>query len=290
MSTDRYADIKSGICGAAERDEDIRAVVVIGSSTRDNVPADEYSDLDLFIVTRAPESWFSGEYPNRFGEIAVSFIEPTLGGGRERRSIYDGYRDVDMIVLTPEQFAAALGEGVAGWVMNRGYRFLCDKDNYAAEAARYVSPAVSRAPMPEEEFVNTVEDFFFHNIWTYKKLLRGELWAAKMCADGYLKNRLLKMIEEYSAEESGADVWHDGRFLDRWADASVREELKGCFARYDADDCRKALLATHALFARLARGIAENREFCYPEKAEMCAAEFLKRPLALENEREKKSF
>ena len=58
--------------------------------------ADEYSDLDLFIVTNNTERWFSGEYPERFGNVSISFIEPTLGGGRERRCIYDEDKDVDM--------------------------------------------------------------------------------------------------------------------------------------------------------------------------------------------------
>jgi aminoglycoside 6-adenylyltransferase len=73
----------------AEQDENIRAVIAIGSSVRSDVPADEFSDLDLIIATRDTEKWYSGEYPNRLGDVSISFIEPTLGGGRERRCIYD---------------------------------------------------------------------------------------------------------------------------------------------------------------------------------------------------------
>ena len=131
-NTDRYTDIKEKLCGYAQKDDDIRAVIAIGSSTREDTPADEYSDLDLFIITRAPDRWFSGEYPRLLGNVSISFIEPTLGGGRERRCIYDNDRDVDMIILTPEQFDAALKEGVAQWVMNRGYKFLCDKEKCTA--------------------------------------------------------------------------------------------------------------------------------------------------------------
>jgi aminoglycoside 6-adenylyltransferase len=58
--------------------------------------------------------------------VSISFIEDTLGGGKERRCIYDEDKDVDMIVLTPEQFEAAIKEGVAQWVMNRGYMVLYD--------------------------------------------------------------------------------------------------------------------------------------------------------------------
>lgn len=59
---DRYAEIKNKILHYAECDEEIKAVVAIGSSTRDTVLADEFSDLDLIIATTDPDKWFSGEY------------------------------------------------------------------------------------------------------------------------------------------------------------------------------------------------------------------------------------
>lgn len=54
--SDRYTDIKTKLCQLAEKDDDIRAVIAIGSSTRENSPADQFSDLDLIIVTESPES------------------------------------------------------------------------------------------------------------------------------------------------------------------------------------------------------------------------------------------
>ena len=275
--TDRYADIKSKLCELAASDSSLRAASAIGSSARENLPADEFSDLDLIIVSETPEKWYSGEYPALLGEVSVSFIEPTLGGGKERRCIYGSDRDVDMIIFTPSQFREALEQGVAGWVMNRGYRFLFDKDGFAGLAGKYVSTAAHRELIPEEEFLNTVNDFYFHNIWACKKLLRGELWSAKMCIDSYLKTRLLTIIEQYQLALGGKDVWHDGRFLDSWAEPFILEGLRSCFARYDTAECRKALLATHSLFARLASDTARLRAFGYPEKAEKCAAEYLER-------------
>lgn len=272
---DRYADIKNKLCELAEKDEDIRAVIAIGSYTRKDSPADQFSDLDLIIVTTVPESWYSGEYPAKLGEVGISFIEPTLGGGAERRCIYGADRDVDMIIFTPEQFGKALTDGVAEWVMDRGYELLCDKEDYTIWIPRYVSPKVSREVMSADEFVNLVNDFYFHNIWAYKKLKRGEMWSAVMCINGYLKERLLKIIEQYHMCIYDCDVWHDGRFLDRWADPYVAEDLEECFARYYYPDCVSALEATHLLFARLARELAEKLGYPYPKGAEKCAAGYI---------------
>ena len=118
--TDRYRDIKQKLCKYAEQDKDIKAVIAIGSSTRSEVPSDEFSDLDLIIVTSAPDRWYSGEYPALLGNVSISFIEPTLGGGKERRCIYDEDRDVDMIIFTHLQFENALKEGLCVQCMHIG--------------------------------------------------------------------------------------------------------------------------------------------------------------------------
>lgn len=271
---DRYKDIKNRLVRLAEQDENIRAVIAIGSSVRSDVPADEFSDLDLIIASSNTEKWFSGEYPKRLGEVSISFIEPTLGGGRERRCIYDDDKDVDMIIFTPQQLESAFKDGAAQWVMDRGYVFLYDADSFAELAKKYVSPVTDRPPMSSDEFENIVNDFYFHNIWAAKKLLRGEIWSAKMCIDSYLKTRLLKIIEQYHSDK---DVWHDGRFIDKWADAQILDELTRCFAHYDINDCAAALAATHKLFARLSNAVAEKRGFVCPQKAQACAARYLEK-------------
>ena len=113
-----------------------------------------------------------------------------------------------------------------------------------------------------------VNDFVFHTIWASKKIFRGELWTAKMCIDAYLKKYLLKMIEMYSVSKYHVDVWHDGRFLDRWAEMEILSDLEKCFAHYDREDMVSALLATQNLFTRLASQTAEMKGYKYPKEAE----------------------
>lgn len=272
---DRYIDIKNRIIEYAGQDEDMKAVIVIGSSTREEVKADEYSDLDLIIVSENVNRWYSGEYPNLLGDVKISFIEPTLGGGKERRCIYDEDRDVDMIIFTQSQFEEALKAGVASWVMNRGYDVLYDAIAVEKEIGIYVKKGHSNPDITAEEFENMLNDFYFHNIWASKKLLRGELWSAKMCVDAYLKNYLLRAIELYCYEIQGKDVWHDGRFIDKWAGAYIIDQLNHCFAHYEKTDVLNALKATNSLFEELTRKLATKKGYLYPEKAAECANAYL---------------
>ena len=100
-----------------------------------------------------------------------------------------------------------------------------------------------------------------------------------MCLDSYLKNLLLKVLEVHAATKNHADVWHDGRFLDRWADEETRAELKNCFARYDKNDMKNALKSTHRLFAKIAKETAALKNFAYPSEAEKFSNDFLEKKL-----------
>ena len=105
-----------------------------------------------------------------------------------------------------------------------------------------------------------------------------------MAADRYedIRKKIVEYVESHDEIRAviaivteGGDVWHDGRFLDRWADPEILRELKECFAHYDKEDCMRALKETHRLFARISRTVAEKRSFQYPRDAEDCAAEYL---------------
>lgn len=264
---DRYAQIKSRILELAGADDGIKAVVAIGSSTRSEVKADEYSDLDLIIAAMDTEKWLYGDIPQQLGDMKISFVEPTLGGGMERRVLYKNALDVDMIVFTPEQLTTAAREGVAGWVCNRGYIVLYDTMGISDLLNEHVSHEVRYNELSEDEYKNLVNDFCFHVVWASKKILRGELWTAKMCIDAYLKNHLLKMLEMYTVNKYESDVWHDGRFLDRWADEQIRTSLPKCFAHYDREDMIAALAETKRLFAQTAKAVAEIKGYAYPDVA-----------------------
>ena len=72
-------------------------------------------------------------------------------------------------------------------------------------------------------------------------------------------------MEMYSTYSYNVDVWHDGRFLDRWVDDEIKNELKNCFAHYERDDMISALLATLKLFKRLAKAVSQIKNINYPK-------------------------
>lgn len=271
---DRYYEVKQRLLQLAECDPDLLAVIAFGSWTRAYALADAYSDLDLLLVCRDPAGWLYGTLPDKLGDVKISFVEPTFAGGMERRILYSGFLDVDLIVLTPEQMDQAVRCGAAAEVMGRGYSVLYDDMEIADRLKDLPAPETGRG-MTEQEFMNTVNDFWFHTVWAAKKLLRGELWTAKMCVDAYMKQLLLKMLETARAERE--DVWHNGRFLETWAGEDVVTALYGCFAHYDGSDIGVALDNTARVFSGLSRSVAQKQGFPYPDGTEAYARSLLER-------------
>lgn len=272
---DRYKEIKERLISLAENDNKIRALVIIGSSARTYSQADEYSDLDIIMATEDPDAWLCGEYPTKLGNIKISFVESPFSGAKERRMLYEGSYDVDLVVLTPEQFRETVVNGLINEVINRGYIVLYDNMGITGVLNESVKPVVRHDMLSPEEFSNMTNDFLYHIIWTYKKIQRGEFWTAKMCLDSYLKDHLLRVMEMYMISVNNADVWHNGRFLEKWADEEIIRELRSCFAHYDREDMISALVSNYELFSKLAKKVAVYRNYSYPDEADKCVHEFL---------------
>jgi aminoglycoside 6-adenylyltransferase len=253
--------------------EDIRLVMVIGSRAREDHPADEWSDLDLVFVTSQPSEYISSQdWLTDLGEYILTFLEPTpIGTLVERRVLFEGGFDVDFVPLPLNIFQHGLPPEVTG-VFCRGYQVVLDKDGLETLIASSSRSKLSNETPPNQtDYLQTVNDFLFHVVWTAKKLRRGELWTAKQCCDGYLKWLLLKMIEWHAKwtrqNQKCVDVWHSGRFLDQWADERVLEGLSASFAHYDLDVVWQALRQTSNLFSRLATEVAMSVGLRYPDEA-----------------------
>ncbi len=259
----------------AQREDNVRTAVVVGSRARLECPADEWSDLDILLFANDSEPyWQAEDWVHQIGRPWLIFTEPTPDGqGVEWRVLFEGGWDADLIPGSVDGLQAILGRQVWTPVVAliwRGVRILVDKDGYSGQLRRLATCPSARERPTQAEFLNVVSDFWFHAVWTAKKLRRGELWTAKGCSDHYMKERLLQVVEWHALATAGwrVDVWHGGRFLEQWASPRFVSELRSAFACYDRDDLWRGLRVTMDLFRWLAQETAERLEFPYPTAAD----------------------
>jgi aminoglycoside 6-adenylyltransferase len=254
---------------AARRD--VRAAVLLGSQARVDAPADPASDVDVALFVDEPTAYLDDTgWIDHFGERLLSFREPTaVGGFQELRALFRDGLEVDFAIV-PRAAAAELPPE-ADAVFARGFRVLY-ADGISFPERR---PSSIETPAPtQERFNQTVNDFWYHLLWSAKKLWRGEVLVAKQACDGWLTGLLVELARWRSAE---TDTWHGMRFFERWAGDDLVHALEPTFARYDAVDVARALRAKAELFGRLEDEVAARYELGVPEDR----AEVLRRLEAL---------
>jgi len=286
MSHPRFEPILKRFVTWASAEPTVRAAVIVGSQARRTTPADQWADLDLMVFTTDMSKLLdSRQWVEEFGPVVITFLEPTsVGDFRERRVLYSDGADVDFAILPAQGQAVVAAHPAAQSVLGRGYEVLIDKDRFWGTGSHPASPAktVSTVPLEIPSFLETTSDFLYHVLWTARKLRRGEVWTAKFCCDGYLKFRLLRLLEWWVIAESHGqvDTWHSGRFVDEWAPPELRDRLPTTFARYDAADIARALNATMDLFGDLGRRIAAHLGTPYPELEESTVRTMVSETLA----------
>jgi aminoglycoside 6-adenylyltransferase len=198
-------------------------------------------------------------------------VEQTFEGSWERRVLYEGFLDVDFAMIDLESFGGSLAVGEVRKIFQRGCRVLLDKDDWTeriAVAAKASRKDAAEAASPEA-IANEIHDYWYHCVWTAKKLHRGEIWTAMHCLNCYMATKVLGMIERYTrlASETPVDTWHSGRLLETWTEPAVLRRLQGSFAGYDTQALSRALCHQMALYHAMATEVAAHVGIVYPMDA-----------------------
>ncbi|MCI4336420.1 MAG: aminoglycoside 6-adenylyltransferase [Thermoplasmata archaeon] len=260
----------------AEGDPNIRLGLLVGSQARHEKGADRFSDIDLALFARDPEHLLrDGAWVAELGGIWTSHLESNaLESGPERRVLFDDGQDVDFAVF-PLDFLRVLTSDVRALsVLRRGFQILVNKDAYDLR----VPPGDAPPTLPSgDEFTNLINDYWFHLIWTAKKLRRGELMTALESTNGYLRGLLVRAArwQAVGRGDERPDTWHGTRFFEEWADPRVLRELPGTVARYEASSIASALRTHRALLEWLSDALCRGFGFPAPVRDPARLSRFL---------------
>ncbi|MBE5960973.1 MAG: hypothetical protein E7256_06235 [Lachnospiraceae bacterium] len=264
----------------AQKEERIRAMVLFGSRARKEKSFDEYSDYDIIFFV-SDENYFlkTDGWLKNIAEYKISFVEPTAARGFERRIFFDNAMDMDFIFYNVKDVEKITQSSIIQSWYARGVEVIVDKIGYQMLMQNMVPVHATYQKPTVDEFENLVHTFWFHAIWAEKKLLRGEIWAAKNCIDGYMKTLLREMLEYRKKSQQGLnfDTWHDGRFIDEWLEPEVKSALNHAYGKYERTNLETAMEKTMNLFSTAAKQAAKNWGYVYPLCAEQYAFEQVKR-------------
>lgn len=272
-----YLDLITRFTLWAKAQDTIHAAIIIGSRARKEIPADEWSDLDIILLTETPEQYIDSEdWLENIHSYSISFLERTaVGDGIERRVMFDPYLDVDFVILTPESFSGMLQIKEVQQAFQKGYKVLFDKTDVTNSIIVPEGFTPVQSFPTQHQFNNLVQDFWYHVVWVSKKMLRGEIWVAKECLDSNLKHLLRRMAEWHAVIVLDNSPWHNGRFIENWADPRLVSCFTRMFATYDSKSMLIAMIETMNIFRLLAIEVGESLQYPYPHQADQAAVSFV---------------
>lgn len=107
-----YQSLEDAFVRWARDEVDVRAVIAVGSRARIEPPADDWSDLDLMVYTRAPDDLLdSTDWLDDVGPVCIAMPGRTASGEPEILVMFDGGFDVDVVVGRIEDLAATAQAG-----------------------------------------------------------------------------------------------------------------------------------------------------------------------------------
>jgi len=159
---DRHADLVKRIMAWAEADDNIRALVVTGSSSRETGAADRFSDRDIEIIARdrapllADDAWLHAIAP-----VWVSQYLQNDGFFDTRLVFFEGARKVDFTIADRSRLDPMIESGQLDGLYERGYRVLLDKDDLASRLPSPTGASSLHALPSATEFAEVVSEFWF---------------------------------------------------------------------------------------------------------------------------------
>lgn len=250
---------------------DIAAVILTGSAARADGRLDEFSDLDVELVSPDPavlerdDAWLAG-----LGDVMVC-LPLANDPGPATRLVF--YRDGIKVDFTLSDLARvrAMRTGLSP-LYARGYRVLLDRAGVADGLPAPTGRPPARVLPGQAELDLVVAEFWFEAAHIPRLLLRDELWLVKH-RDWTMKELLRRMLEWEAVARGGArgapaDVWHVGAHMRAWIEPDAWRDLHRAFGGFGRPESWAALLATTALFRRTARVVADTAGLAYAERTD----------------------
>ncbi len=256
-----YTTLQNNLITWANQQEDIYALILIGSRTSTTQPNDEFSDFDVILYTPNDKKYANQEqWLKELGPFWFSHLDHTHLGEPEQFAMYEGALKLDVLLTHIEEHASlqsCFDDSPHHMVLSQGFKVLLDKTDSKGNVHLPHLPVPKMVPN-QIGFKNELSETLFAAIKVAQFIKRGEdeQFRANSILNGSLRRRLLIMLEWDAMARSTADTWYEGRFINQWADPYTRQYLPQIFGAYQLKELKLALQTFIQVYLRLASKVA----------------------------------
>lgn len=269
----RETDTINKLLNWAKGNDAVRAVALTGSRANPDSNIDIFSDYDIGLLVKDIEPFMNDKWLSFFGEVMICWpLKPgsTFNKNWITRLVLftNGVRIDFQITSQQSAYISAREEDC---------KILVDKDDVMKGLIPAHSPGFIVKRPTGEEYRSIVNSFFWNATYVAKNLWRDELYYAKYILDSTLRfNYLQPMIEWYIAmqQDWSISLGKCGRHFKRYLDAKTWSELQATFCDADIQKNWQALFNMIRLFRRLAKEVAKNQGYDYPDEIDRKVTEY----------------
>ena len=254
------------ILETAKNDDRVRAVIMNGSRTNPNAKKDPFQDYDIVYIVTDVESFTSDHsWIDIFGEMMILqmpdlFNDPVPTGDDPfayLMQFLDGNR-IDLTLFSVNQIANMHRDSLS--------LLLLDKDNLIEPFP--ISDESDYLPKPPtaKEFANCSNEFWWVSVYVAKGLWRQQFTYAKSTYQ-VVHGELMKMITWYVGmkTEFKQNLGGYGKHLQTYLEPELWIQLEKTYVGADYDNTWDALFMMCDLFRHIAKAVATEFDFNYPD-------------------------
>jgi hypothetical protein len=218
----------------ASRENSVEAVVLIGSQVRSSEDAvwraDAQSDWDFQIISSNPALFANGSWTEALGVATRAYaVRQAAIGGVPKIAVLFAATEADFVILPTTQLLAlreAVGRGEhqgsaplrrtlqdLAIVIRPGWRFLKGAGKWEAFYEQVVADIVDPR-LSDDEVRNIANSFACDQVWTLRKIDRGELIAAQRMLHRALAETNFRLLHELKLRR-GERTFPEARRIER---------------------------------------------------------------------------
>lgn len=210
-----------------KKNDDFDIVNIAGSFSdkKNKNRYDEFSDIDLFIVTEKKDYYLSNkDWLSFYGKNFIYFNDPiSLGTGMELRVAFDDGLLADIAIVNDLEFQKLKENKIfCEKIIDRGFTTLKNNyDEHYFEHKKYKEEVVT-----QYEWNRKIDEFWIDICNIYKYFVRKDYFSAKYAFDRRILKILIYTLEEYTKiKNPKQDVYFNGRYMRKWLDKESFEEM-----------------------------------------------------------------
>ena len=281
---EKYEHLTKKMITFAKESNDIRAIFIVGSKTRDSEYNDRWSDIDYIVFTRKKEKYLNNEnWILKFGNPLTKIKQSTVGKDLEWSVSFDNGVDADFVftsnwantfiiksILFLTQFLKKKFDNVlfqlnmGASLFRSGYICIYDLDN----VENVVKELLRIEPHKEEVTSKYIESHNIH-FWHYlervtRKYKRGEYYIVRTGINDLIHNYVLKLIEiDEQCKNNGTNTWYGGKLFETWSNPKTIELINNIYTMGTQENLKQSIITMVKLYQDLFERIYKHYRFTF---------------------------